>query len=108
MSVFILKNNDTAEISGSEIHIIISGKAFCLKIDEILKIAILTTDQGPFSDDAALAVTAEESVFLIPSENSLFGKFLFDGIAEKITIDFQKAIEASSCTENAEFVLYRK
>ena len=106
MKVFILKNNDVAEISNDEIRMIIDGRSSCFRITEIIKIAILTSNQGPFVDDAALAITIEDSVFVIPSENKLYEKFLFDGISKKITIDFQKVIEASSCTENAEFIIY--
>jgi hypothetical protein len=69
---------------------------------------ILTTDQGPIVDDIALAITIEDIVFVIPSENKLYEKFLFDGISKKIIIDFQKVIEASSCSENAEFIIYNK
>ena len=108
MNIFNIKNNDIVEISNDEIQVNIDGKAFCFKIDEILKIAILTSDQGPFVDDVVLAITIEGSVFLIPSENKLYEKFLFDEISKKITIDFQKVMEASSCTENAEFIIYKK
>jgi hypothetical protein len=108
MNIFTLEDNDIVEISKDEIQMNIGGKAFCFKIVEISKIAILTSDQGPFVDDVALAVTIEDRVFVIPSENKLYEKFLFDGISKKITIDFQKVMEASSCTENAEFIIYHK
>ena len=108
VDIFTLKNNDAVEISADEIKMNIDGEAVCFKIAEILKIAILTSNQGPFVDDVALAITIEDRVFVILSENKLFEKFLFDGISKKITIDFQKVMEASSCTENAEFIIYHK
>ena len=108
MDIFTLKNNDTLEIANDDIKMSIAGKAFSFAIADIVKIAVLTTDQGPFYDDVALAITLGDRVFVIPSENKLYDKFLFGGISKKLTIDFEKAMEAASCTENAEFVIYQR
>ena len=103
-----LRDCDTIETINDEIHISIDGVKYSYGIADVTKIAILTTDQGPFVDDTALLMVVKESYFLIPSEHHLYAKFLFDEISKKITIDFQKAVDASACTENAEFVLYTK
>ena len=108
MDVKTLKNGDMIEVIHDEVHIRMGKEAHCFQIADIAKLAILTTDQGPVVDDMALLVVAKETFFIVPSENAVYEKFLFDGIAPKIPIDFQKVIEASSCSENAEFVLYTK
>ena len=108
MDLKILKKNDTIETKNDEIHVVFDGKAYCDKIDDVIKISIFTTDQGPFVDDVALVITMKERSFLVPSEHSLYEKFIFDDISKKLTIDFQKAMDAASCTENAEFILYSK
>ena len=108
VSIIVLKDTDKVEVVNDETHIGNSEKKFCFKIDDINKLAILTTDRGPFEDDVALTISTKENIFVIPSEHPLYENFLFDEISKKIVIDYQKIIDASSCTENAEFILFLK
>ena len=108
MSIFTLKDSDIVEMSNDEIRFEIGGKVLNCAVSEIIRISILTTDQGPFVDDVALAIAFDESIFVIPSQHCLYDKFLFDEISKQITIDFQGVIDASSCTDNAEFILYSR
>ena len=102
------KKNDKVGLIGDKMQINIGKSQYCYSISDIIKIAILTTDKGPFFDDVALAVSFDESVFVIPSEHSLYEEFLFDEISKKITIDYQSVMDASTCTDNAEFIIYHK
>ena len=108
MDIEILRDTDTIEMMHDELSICIGGKEYRCTISAIEKISILTTDKGPAEDDAALSVAVDNHFFVLPSEHYLYEKFLFDGLAVKIPIDFQKIIDAAACTENAEFVLYSK
>ncbi len=108
INIKVLNNNDTIEIMDNEIKACINSELVAFRIADISKIAILTTDKGPFVDDVALAITLHKDVIVIPSEHDLYQKFLFDYISKKVSIDFQKVIEASSSTQNAEFIIYIK
>ena len=108
MNIITLRDGDAAGILYNEMYFEIDGKEQKNDISEIAKISILTTDQGPFVDDVALVITFDDSVFIIPSEHNSYEKFLFDEIAKKLVIDFQKVIDASSCTDNAEFIIYNR
>ncbi len=69
----------------------------------------LTTDLGPFYDDMGLAVdVGNDEVIFIMSEHRCYKSFLFDQIGKVLPIDYQKIIDASSCTENRVFEIYRK
>ena len=103
-----LEKNDKIGIVCDEIVISIDKNEYCHKIADIVKIAILTTDKGPFVCDVFLLVAMKDCFIVLPSEHSLYEKFLFGDIAGNISIDYHKIIEASSCAENAEFVLYSK
>ena len=100
--------NDKIGIMCDEIQIRIGENEYCYRTSDVVKISILTTDQGPFVDDVALLIAMKDCSFILPSEHPLYEKFLFDDMSGKIPIDFHKIIEASSCAENAEFVLYTK
>ena len=106
MEIKILNERDTIKTENDEVYICMDEKDNKFKISDIHKISIFTTDQGPFVDDVALSIVLNQCSFLIPSEHYLYQKFLFDDISKKVSLDFQKIIEASSSTQNAEFVLY--
>lgn len=106
MEIKILNDKNTIKTDNDEVHISMDKKESIVKIIDIQKISIVTTDKGPFVDDVALFIVFSECAFLLPSGHHLYQKFLFDDISKKITIDFQKVIEASSSTQNAEFILY--
>jgi len=108
IEIKILNEKDTIKTENDEVHICMDEKDNKFKIIDIDKITLLTTDQGPFVDDVALTIVLDQCIFLIPSEHHLYQKFLFDDISKKISINFQKIIEASSSTQNAEFMLYSR
>ena len=68
------KNSDMIETIDDEIHISADKKTYCYKMADIVKLVILTTDQGPVFDDVALLIMVKETFFVIPSENYLFEK----------------------------------
>jgi len=107
-AVKTLRKDDKAGITGDEIRFSVDKRDHVYRVSDVVKIAIYTTDQGPAADDVALLVAMEDGSFILPSEHPLYETFLFDGLSGEFPIDFPKVIEASSCTENAEFILYAK
>ena len=88
-------------VAGPETHI--------YDLDRVEKIVILTTDMGPFFDDMGLAIdVGNNDVIFIMSSHRCYQKFLFDQIGKVLPLDYQKIIDASSCTENKVFELYVK
>ncbi len=75
-------------------------------IAKLKKISILTSNQGPISDDVALALFFDTIVLILPSEHKNFKVFLFDKISKSFKINYNEIIKAMSCVENAEFVLW--
>ena len=108
MDIITLKPADEVYISQDQVHLSIDHKKVMFFIDDIDKISIFTTGQGPFVDDIFLIIGLISSVFIIPSEHPQYESFLFDHLGKKIKIDYDKIIESSMSTDNAEFVLYTK
>ena len=97
--------------------LILSNKVITLKdenskesnfnIDFLQKISILTTDQGPFFDDVALALFFEETALILPSEHCCY-KNVYAGFSECLSLNYDAVIKAMSCAENAEFIVWTK
>lgn len=84
-----------------------NGNVESAKWDEIIKVSVITTDQGPVSDDVFLVLFKQEKGCLVPSEaighNDVFEKVSkFDGF------NYSKYIEAMSSASNNEFVCWQK
>jgi hypothetical protein len=75
-------------------------------IKNLQKISIITTDEGPFLDDVGLALTFIDTILVLSSEHSCYTKILFDSFSDVLSINYENVIKASTCTENAEFVLW--
>ena len=108
VAIKTLGKDDRISVMSDEIHIYADKRDRTYHVSEVIKIAIYTTDQGPAADDMALLMVMADGLFILPSEHPLYETFLFDGLAGKIPLDFPKIIDASSSTENAEFILFEK
>lgn len=68
-------------------------------------IVAVTNDRGPFEDDLHHFIFAGSQSWRIgPSE----AEGLFDWFAKFPDFDFEKSIQASTCTDNRQFVLWRR
>ncbi len=104
-----IETNDILALEGTKIYAQISNQEYVFPIETIEKIVLLTTDMGPFEDDMGLAVdVGNETVIFIMSEHRCFKDFLFERLGKVLPIDYQKVIDASTCVENATFVIYSR
>ena len=106
-----IENNDKIFIKDNCIEVYAKNQKYCFDKSEIEEINIITTDLGPFYDDMCLAikVTGKEDLgVFIMSEHPLYQKFLFDELKQIVDLDFQAIIEASTCTEDKIFLIYKR
>ncbi len=107
IKIFINNNEDSIILEGNKIHAIADNKEYICELSSINEIDLLTTDSGPFADDMCLAVFADNNiVFLVMSEHRCFKSFLFDQIGRVLPIDYQKIIDASTCTKKNIFEIF--
>lgn len=101
--------NDTLSLIGGKIHALAGGIEYAFELSEIEEVIIITNDLGPFYDDMCLAIKMDgETAIFIMSEHPMYQAFLFDQLGKAVVIDYNKIIEASLCTENNIFVLYKR
>lgn len=79
-----------------------------LNLDDIKKISVITTDQGPFIEDMFVYIEIpDNNFFVVESEMPEFN-FLFTVFESIGGFDYDKFIKATSSTDNAEFICYEK
>jgi len=76
-------------------------------LENLLKIFIKTTDEGPFKEDVFLVLAFGELMISLPSEQSNHIKLL-DSLSKDIVIDYSNYIKAMGSSDNAKFVLWKK
>ncbi|WP_426485652.1 hypothetical protein [Flavobacterium sp. 2] len=82
------------------------------KTEEILwkdidEIKLINTDDGPFVPDVWLALLGENSVCLIPHGAKGF-ETVYEIISKYDNFNFDNFISSMSCTDNEEFLLWKK
>lgn len=104
-----LNNTDTIRVKDGKVAVVFGNKEYSFAKEEIEAAMIITTDKGPFYDDMCLAlrIDSETAVFVM-SEHPQYDSFLFDELKSLIELDYGKVTEASSCTENNIFFLYKR
>lgn len=104
-----LSNSDTICVKDSKVSIVFKNTEYSFAKEEIEAAMIITTDKGPFYDDMCLAIRIDsETAVFVMSEHPQYSGFLFDELKTLVDIDYGKAIEASTCTENNIFFLYKR
>jgi len=83
------------------------GGALYLPFAELDEIAVVTTDTGPFAEDVFWALQRGDEVVFIPQEVKAFDD-LFDIVREWPGFDGESFCQAMSCTENQQFVCWRR
>lgn len=102
-------NEDSLCFVNNKIHAIVGTCEYIYPVEAIEKIVMLTTDIGPFYDDVGLAVdVGNNTAIFIMSEYKCYKDFLFEQIGKILPLDYQKIIEASTCTDNNVFEIYIK
>ena len=105
----VKEENDSVSLTDNVIHVVSDSKEYDFELSCVERMAMITNNLGPFYDDMALAVeVGNNMVIMIMSGHNSFKPFLFDQIGKVLPVDFNKIIEASTCTENGIFELYSK
>ncbi len=78
-----------------------------IALDQIIEIAVVTTDEGPFVDDVFVVLKGAQNEITIPQEAENF-EALFDVFKKFEGFNYEAFIEAMSSTENAKFVCWTK
>ena len=102
-------DEDSLSLIDNRIWAVAGPDTYIYDLERVEKIVILTTDMGPFFDDMGLAIdVGNNDVIFIMSSHRCYQEFLFDQIGKVLPLDYQKIIDASSCTENKVFEIYVK
>lgn len=78
-----------------------------IAIDQIIEIAVVTTDEGPIVDDVFVVLKSAQNEIRIPQEAENFDA-MFDVFKNLEGFNYEAFIEAMSSTENAKFVCWQK
>ena len=107
MEIRVGAKNDSLCMAGDKIQAIVNSIEYDYELPSVNKIVLFTTDSGPVNDDMGLAIEVGiNDVIFIMSEHKCFNSFLFDQVGKVLPIDFQKVIDASTCTDNGVFEIY--
>lgn len=104
-----IDSNDRIFLENDIIKAITADGEQKFHISEVEAAMIITTDLGPFYDDMGLVlhIDSETAVFIMSSHPD-YQTFLFDQFGKSVEVDYNKIIEASTCTENKIFEIYKK
>lgn len=74
---------------------------------DIEEIRLVNTDQGPWMPDVWLALVGKETGCLVPQGAKGFEE-VYDIVSKYEGFDFQKVIESMSCTDNTQFLVWKR
>ena len=101
---------DCYEISITDEHVKVEhpkGDIEQIKWNEIEKISIVTTDEGPFLPDVWLILMGNEKGCSMPQGAPKYDE-VYDIISKYEGFDFEQVIKAVTSTDNAKFELWKK
>ena len=78
-----------------------------IALDEITQIDLVTTSEGPFSEDVFAVLRGKDKEITIPQNTENF-ESLFDVFKKFEGFNYEAFIEAMSSTENERFVCWQK
>lgn len=79
-----------------------------LRWNEIDRITIVTTDQGPFFEDVFFAFEGRGIAIIVTHEDAV-RLDLYEAIVAHLTgIDHEQAIAAMKCTDNNSFIMFER
>lgn len=109
MKILIQTPEDRLSLENGVIKAFSEGTEHSFPIDELAEAIILTTDVGPLYDDMGLALRMKDgtAVFILSGHGD-YEVFLFDQLGKAVEIDYEAIIQASACTENKIFIIYKQ
>ena len=109
MKILIQTPDDSLSLENEIIKTIADGITCSFPLSELTEAIILTTNVGPFYDDMGLALRMNDgTAVFIMSEHRDYDPFLFDQLGKNVEIDYEAIIQASACTENKIFKIYKR
>ena len=76
--------------------------------DQLTRLAVITTDQGPWLDDAFLALDfADGQAWLLPSEHPCYNQ-VYEVLSTRLPLDYEQYIAAMGSTDHAEFIIWTR
>ncbi len=78
-----------------------------IALDQIIEIAVVTTNEGPFVNDVFVVLKGAQNEIKIPQEAENF-EALFDVFKKFEGFNYEAFIEAMSSTENDKFVCWKR
>lgn len=78
-----------------------------IRWDDLVRVTIITTDQGPFQEDVFFWFETADGGIVVPHEEELRLK-LVQLVEDKFGgMNFEEMINAMACTDNARFVIWK-
>jgi hypothetical protein len=74
---------------------------------DIKQIKLINTDEGPWLPDLWLSLVGDNSACLIPHGASGYDE-VYDKVSKYAGFKFENVIKSMRCTDNAEFLLWRR
>lgn len=85
-----------------------SNAPLVMTFDQLEKITIITTDQGPLLDDAFMALDfIDGPAWLLPSEHPHYNQ-VYEALSACLPLDYKQYILAMASADNAEFNIWTR
>ncbi|WP_019680917.1 hypothetical protein [Ruminococcus flavefaciens] len=109
MKVLIETPEDSLSLENEVIKAVSEGAEHCFLLERLEEAVVITTDMGPFYDDMGLALRMDDgtAVFILSGHRD-YDPFLFQQLSKSIEIDYEAIIQASACTDNKIFRIYKR
>ena len=79
-----------------------------MTFDQLARLAVITTDQGPWLDDAFLALDfIDGQAWLLPSEHPHYAR-VYEALSAHLPLDYEQYIAAMASTDHAEFIIWMR
>lgn len=109
MKILIQTPDDRLSLENGIIKAIADDIEYSFPLRYLTEAIILTTDVGPLYDDMGLAMRMNDgTAVFIMSEHRDYDSFLFEQLGKNLEIDYEAIIQASACTENRIFRIYKR
>jgi hypothetical protein len=82
-------------------------KTEMVRWEDIQEIILLNTDRGPFMPDVWLGLIGGETGCLIPQGCKGYDE-VYDIVSKYEDFNFRNVIKSMSCTDNAQFLLWKR
>lgn len=108
LSRFLTVRHDQAIVLDDEGLKFPADSPLIMTFDQLACLAVITTDQGPWVDDAFLALDfTDGQAWLLPSEHPHYER-VYEALAARLPLDYERYIAAMASTDNNEFIIWTR